>query len=1165
MFWHNLQPRLAWAGIVLTAVFGWAELAQAQVPLTVLGVSDRNTYNLVAWFAVPTTNGFTYRVLLDGQPVPTDLTNWVTTVDYHELSVTRTNVSTGAVTNLLIRFIVQSERGNPEKGLIRWTPYPPIPSTASEAAGARLRIIVPATYPLGLPIPVVVWVEDESGRPRRINGLMTAPGFEANPIQVFRGVGSGMLPPAFAAGPLIYAANLAGLQTNKVIQIESTTSWTPRSGVLAASEAWPENSRIHLTAGLTVPAGVTLTIGAGTVVKLNPLVNLTNFGRIVIAGTPDRPVIFTATNIVWPEKPAGAWGGLVMRSDGVTRPQLEVNGAIFTGGAGATSWSFPSPSTSHRSEQPVLLLSNAVARLTNAAIIHTAGQVGNGCNSDLTLDHTLCQRAITCGEYVGGTILINESALIEFPNDDGVVDAAIADADYDGIYFTTGTHILMNSLFGFAKDDAIDSGSGSAGTVWVSNCWVESALHEALAWSGGGRLTWTYDSVLINSGQGIEAGWTEGSTDGSPNCFAERLLTTANSVGARFGDNYDWTYLGRLRLTNSLILYNYRDVFLKTWNNPGSGWQSNSWVDRLGQTDLRSNYLTAADARFPSNRVWNPAADGWRLAHFMTTPAGAPVGIGWAVRTNQFPMTNLLEGVPVRLSSFTTNFVRVTCRFETDTGQLLASAPVEFAPGQTLNRVWPSGFDARQYSQIRAVLTDPVHGEVTGLGTVTFAGSLPPVQVSLAVLTNLLPGYRLAEGTFVTLSSPATVPVSLDYVYEAAGQPLQAGTLVFAPLETRKQLFLTSVAPAGYPLIRLTVSHPTNATLVGLTTIAFTNPPLVMYLATGAEQLPLGQFASGVPVAVTGPAPPGTSVGFSIEGNHGQATNGLLVFAPGETYGLILAPTINPAAHDLIRVRFSNPTGVPWGGPTEVWYVRVGTAPTPLLVASNSAWRYLDTGGDAGTAWRYPAYDDSSWSNGVAQLGFGDGDERTVIRRVGTNGQNTITFYFRQRFVVENPALFTNLLLWLLRDDGGVVYLNGTEVYRSPSMPAPPTVITYQTLANAQGSSAPPDNTVDQANISPAFLVPGTNLVAVEIHQHRADSSDVSFDFALTGQPTPQPPPQLYFGGFGGQFAIAWSNPGYVLEHATNLARPQWTVVTNRSPFVIVPTEPQEFFRLRRN
>ncbi|MCX6903073.1 MAG: hypothetical protein NTW03_06265, partial [Verrucomicrobia bacterium] len=448
-------------------------------------------------------------VVLDGAPVPTDLTHLVTKVDYHEVSVWRTNLATSEVTNRLMRFNIMSDRGDPEKGLIKWTPYPPIPSTAAELAGARMRIIAPKDYPAGLPIPVIVWVDDEQDRARRVNGFVPAPGFEANPIQIFRGAGSGMLPSAAITGPLVYSASLPGLQTNKTINIEGAPAWITRSGVLAASEEWLPNSRIHLTAGLTVPGGRTLTIGAGTLVKLNPLVNITNQGSVLINGTVSQPVVFTATNVVWPETTAGAWGGFVMRGTAANPPRLEVNGAIFTGGGGGTGWSFPSPSTSHKSQQPVILMSNAVVHLTNSAIIHTAGQVENGYNPDLILDHTLCQRAITCGECVGGAVTVNHSAVIEFPNDDGVVNGTIADADYDGMYFTTGTHILTDSLFGFAKDDALDSGSGGAGTMWVSNCWVESALHEAHAWSGEGRVAATYDSVLMNSGQGLEAGWTQ--------------------------------------------------------------------------------------------------------------------------------------------------------------------------------------------------------------------------------------------------------------------------------------------------------------------------------------------------------------------------------------------------------------------------------------------------------------------------------------------------------------------------------------------------------------------------------------------------------------------------------------------------------------------------------
>ena len=230
---------------------------------------------------------------------------------------------------------------------------------------------------------------------------------------------------------------------------------------------WAPNSRIHVTNSITISEGSTLTIGEGAIVLLEPSVNVTNTGHIVINGTKESPVVFTARTRVAPEQPTGAWGGFLMRGSSA---QLTANGAIMTGAGAASSFSF-SPGSSHRAEQALLLVhSGAKAFLTNCFLINNAGQIGNGYNSDITYDHCLLQRAITGGEYEGGTVLVNNSAVIEFPSIDGVYNPVIADADYDGIYFTTGTHILRNSLFGFAKDDAIDSGSGGAGTVMVTNC-----------------------------------------------------------------------------------------------------------------------------------------------------------------------------------------------------------------------------------------------------------------------------------------------------------------------------------------------------------------------------------------------------------------------------------------------------------------------------------------------------------------------------------------------------------------------------------------------------------------------------------------------------------------------------------------------------------------------
>ena len=183
----------------------------------------------------------------------------------------------------------------------------------------------------------------------------------------------------------------------------------------------------------------------------------------------------------------------------------------------------------------------------------------------------------------------------------------------------------------------------------------------------------------------------------------------------------------------------------------------------------------------------------------------------------------------------------------------------------------------------------------------------------------------------------------------------------------------------------------------------------------------------------------------------------------------------------------------------------VGLA-TATLVASNSVWRYLDNGTDQGTAWSAPGFDDSSWAAGPAQLGYGDGDEATTVNSGPNATIRYVTTYFRRTFQITNAAAYTSLQLWLLRDDAGVVYLNGTEVFRSGNLPGG--TITSQTLANTAV-----ENAVDTAGLPAGLLVEGTNLVAVEIHQQATNSSDISFDLQLagvlsvSGAPLPVPAP----------------------------------------------------------
>ncbi len=166
-----------------------------------------------------------------------------------------------------------------------------------------------------------------------------------------------------------------------------------------------------------------------------------------------------------------------------------------------------------------------------------------------------------------------------------------------------------------------------------------------------------------------------------------------------------------------------------------------------------------------------------------------------------------------------------------------------------------------------------------------------------------------------------------------------------------------------------------------------------------------------------------------------------------------------------------------------------------VLVPAGSVWRYLDNGSNQGTAWRAPAFNDGAWASGPAQLGYGDGGEATVVG-YGPNASNKyITTYFRRSFNVVDRSAFSGLTLRLLRDDGAVVYLNGVEIVRS-NMPSG--TIAYRTLAST-AISGTGESTFVSATLGIGALVNGTNVLAVEVHQSGATSSDLSFDLELIG------------------------------------------------------------------
>jgi hypothetical protein len=175
------------------------------------------------------------------------------------------------------------------------------------------------------------------------------------------------------------------------------------------------------------------------------------------------------------------------------------------------------------------------------------------------------------------------------------------------------------------------------------------------------------------------------------------------------------------------------------------------------------------------------------------------------------------------------------------------------------------------------------------------------------------------------------------------------------------------------------------------------------------------------------------------------------------------------------------------------WQVEHRTSADIVLIDKGDEWKYTVSRDLPAGDWISPAYDDSNWETGMAQLGYGDGDEATVVGYGGDSQDKFPTTWFRKKFSITDPVPFDRYTLHLLRDDGARVFLNGTEVIRDQLNRYWVGASSFAE-ATVQGSD---ESVYTTYYLNPALFHTGENIVAVEIHQASATSSDISFDMDL--------------------------------------------------------------------
>ncbi|PYK96358.1 MAG: hypothetical protein DME19_19965 [Verrucomicrobia bacterium] len=182
------------------------------------------------------------------------------------------------------------------------------------------------------------------------------------------------------------------------------------------------------------------------------------------------------------------------------------------------------------------------------------------------------------------------------------------------------------------------------------------------------------------------------------------------------------------------------------------------------------------------------------------------------------------------------------------------------------------------------------------------------------------------------------------------------------------------------------------------------------------------------------------------------------------------------------------------------------------------------------------------------------------VRATLTVATNKTTFYFRAHFNFTSDPTTAKLKIRSIIDDGAVVYLNGSEVFRI-GMPAGPVA-----------ASTPASRSVDAAayegpfDIPSTVLVSGDNVLAVEVHQTSPTSSDITMGVQLFVLGALVPPSTLP--GFtsvaltGTSLRIEWIGSGQ-LQSADAVIGP-WADITNAaSPFIAAPIGMAKFYRLK--
>ncbi len=169
------------------------------------------------------------------------------------------------------------------------------------------------------------------------------------------------------------------------------------------------------------------------------------------------------------------------------------------------------------------------------------------------------------------------------------------------------------------------------------------------------------------------------------------------------------------------------------------------------------------------------------------------------------------------------------------------------------------------------------------------------------------------------------------------------------------------------------------------------------------------------------------------------------------------------------------------------------TAAGQILFPKGSSWTYYDKGSLDYTSWKEANYDTSSWNEGNAPLGYGKNGLKTTISYGSNANSKYPTYYFRRKVSLDKaPSAAATFKLHFTVDDGFVVYVNGKEAGRYNMNSGN---VSYNTWASTYAAGNPDSG---EMTLDPSLFQTGENIIAVEVHNNSATSTDIYWDAQLT-------------------------------------------------------------------